>query len=151
MLVGRAVTSVMRELYPPGRRPPSNGRRIVLASLSGDVHDLGKNILRTILSARGYEVVDCGKDCPVEDLVDAAAGSSAEAVCISGLVTTVIPQVRRVREALAGRGLGEVRVLAGGAALQQATAESLNADMLARTAFDGARYLDAGEAGEDAA
>src|SRR5689334_11608448 len=69
MLVGRAVTEVLKTLYPDSLPSATRGT-VVLASLEGDVHDLGKNIVKTVMIARGYRVVDCGKDCPVEKLVD---------------------------------------------------------------------------------
>lgn len=142
MLVGRAVAAVANELYPEGL-PPEQGRAtFVIATLEGDVHDLGKNITRMVLIGKGYRVVDLGKDCPVETLVNAALREQAEAVLVSGLITPVIVQVRKVRPALAGQGLGHVKVVAGGAALKQSSPDALNVDYVAETAFDGARYLD---------
>lgn len=142
MLVGRAVSAVVKELYPEGV-PPEQGRgTFVIATLEGDVHDLGKNIAKMVLIGNGYRVIDLGKDCPLETLVNAAEREHAQAVLISGLITPVIPQVRKVRPALLERGLGDLRVVAGGAALKQSSAAALNVDYVAETAFDGARYLD---------
>ena len=142
MLVGRAVMGVIKALYPDS--PPAATREtVVLASLEGDVHDLGKNIVKTIMTAKGYRVVDCGKDCPVEKLVEAAVREGAATICISGLITSVIPQVKQVVPLARARGLKGVKVLAGGAALKQASAEALNVDHVADSAFDGIRYLEA--------
>jgi len=55
-----------------GWPPPATRETVALASLEGDVHDLGKNIVKTVLLAKGYRVVDCGKDCPLETLIDKA-------------------------------------------------------------------------------
>jgi len=142
MLSGRAVMRVMKELYPPGGPPPRTKGTVVIASLEGDIHDLGKNITKMILTGKGYRVVDCGKDCPVEKLIEAAEQEGAQAIGVSGLITTIIPRVRQVKDIAAKRGLGHIKVLAGGAALKQASAESLNVDFVADTAFDGARYLE---------
>jgi len=142
MLVGRAVMGVMKELYPPGAPLPQTKGTVVIGTLKGDVHDLGKNIVKMVLTGKGYRVVDCGKNCPVEKLIGTAEEEAAHVVGVSGLITTVIPQVRQVKDILAERGLGHIKVMAGGAALQQASAESLNVDFVAETAFDGARYLD---------
>lgn len=141
MLVGRAVMSVMKELFPEG--PPSSGLKgtVVLGTLEGDVHDVGKNILKIILIGQGFRVVDCGKDCPVDTLITVAEQEDALAIACSGLITTVIPQVRMLRPALADRGLDHMKVVAGGAALKQGTQENLNVDFVAENAFDGARYL----------
>jgi 5-methyltetrahydrofolate--homocysteine methyltransferase len=142
MMVGRAITAVVDELYPEGT-PPDRGRgTFVIATLEGDIHDLGKNIVKMVLIGMGYRVVDLGRDCSLDKLVDAAQREHAQAVLVSGLITTIIPQVRRVRAALAERGLQGLRVVAGGAALRQANAEELNVDYVADTAFDGAHYLD---------
>ncbi len=141
MLVGRAVMGVIKTLYPD--LPPLATRgTAVIASLEGDVHDLGKNIVRTIMSAKGYRVIDCGKDCPVEKLVDAAAREGAAIIVISGLITSIIPLVRQVTPLARKRGLTKVKVLAGGAALKQATADILNVDYVADSVFYVIRYLE---------
>ena len=142
MLVGRAVSVVVQDLYPEGM-PPARGRAtFIIATLEGDVHDLGKNIVKMVLIGKGYRVVDLGRDCPVEALAEAAERERADAVLVSGLISTIVPQVRRVRAALQARGLGGVPIVAGGAALKQLGADDLNVDYVAETAFDGARYLD---------
>jgi dimethylamine corrinoid protein len=148
MLSGRAVMGVIKELYPPAAPPPRTKGSVVVGALEGDVHDLGKNILKAVLTARRYRVVDCGKDCSVETIIDTAEQETAMAVSVSGLITSVIPQVRLLRDRLTGRGMGHVRLLAGGAALKQASAASLNVDFVADTAFDGLHYLDRISGGE---
>jgi dimethylamine corrinoid protein len=149
MLAGRAVMGVMKELYPSGARLPQTKGTVVLGSLEGDIHDLGKNILKMVLTAKGYRVVDCGKDCPTEKLMDTAEKETALAIGISGLITSVVPHIRELREKMAARGLGNVRIMAGGAALKQASAENLNVDFLAETAFDGANYMEKIAGGDD--
>jgi len=142
MLSGRAAMGVMQELYPPGTPAPQNRGTVVVGALEGDVHDLGKNIFRMVLTASGYRVVDCGKDCPIESLIDTAEREAALAVGISGLITSVIPLVRQVRTRMKEARLHNIKVLAGGAALKQASAESLNVDYVAQDSFDGLHYLD---------
>jgi dimethylamine corrinoid protein len=142
MLVGRAVTVVANELYPWGMPPDRSKATVVIATPEGDVHDLGKNIVTMVLTGKGYRVVDLGRNCPVSALSEAVEREQAAAVLLSGLLTTVIPQVRRVRPALAERGLFDVKILAGGAALRQASTEELDVDYVAQTAFDGARLLE---------
>jgi methanogenic corrinoid protein MtbC1 len=95
-----------------------------------------------ILSGNGYKVIDCGKDCHVDKLIETAWEQSADAICITGLITTVIPQVKTVKELAEKRGLGHIKILAGGAALKQATAKDLRVDFVADTAFDGVRFLE---------
>ncbi|MBP1468386.1 cobalamin-dependent protein [Candidatus Chloroploca sp. M-50] len=142
MLAGRAVMSAMKVLYPGDAAMfPSQGT-IILASLEGDVHDLGKNILKMVLTAKGYRVVDCGKDCPVDRLIATARQEAPLAVGISGLITTVIPQVRQVRTKMHALGLTQIKVMAGGAALKQATVQSLQVDFIGETAFDCLHYVE---------
>lgn len=140
MVAGRAVMEVMNHVYPEGSRPVPAKGTVVVATLEGDVHDLGKNILKMVLTADGYRVVDCGKDCPVEQLVATAKQEGARAVCVSGLITSLIPLVRQVKSSLAQAGLG-IPVVAGGAALKMASAENLNVDCVCESAFDAVNWL----------
>ncbi|MGD9368737.1 MAG: cobalamin-dependent protein [Desulfobacteraceae bacterium] len=142
MLSGRAVMGVVKELYPSMTPPPRTKGTVVVGTLEGDVHDLGKNVLKGVLTASGYRIVDCGKDCPAVKMIDAAKREAALALSVSGLITTVIPQVRVLRSKMAERGLGHIKVMAGGAALKQASPEILNVDFVGDTAFDGLHYLD---------
>lgn len=142
MLVGRAVSAVVNELYPEGGLPDKRRATFVIATLEGDIHDLGKKIVKIVLLGKGYRVIDCGKDCPIETVVSTAQRENASAVLVSGLITSIIPQVRKVRPALLARGLSQVKIVAGGAALKQASTTELNVDFVAETAFDGVRYLE---------
>ena len=143
MLAGRAVTEVMKLLYPVGNVLEASKPTVVVAALEGDVHDLGKNILKMVLTGSGYRVVDCGKDCPLPRLMETAEKEKPLEVGISGLITPIIPCVRQIRDLLRLRGLERVKVIAGGAALKQASPERLNVDFVAESAFDGLHYLEA--------
>lgn len=151
MLVGRAVSSVVRVLYPDGYAPAEGRAIFVIATLEGDVHDLGKNIVRMVLAGKGFRVVDLGRDCPVDDLVGAAQREGAVAVLVSGLISPVVSQVRKLRPALRACGLAHVPVVAGGAALKQLRPEALDVDYVAENAFDGAHYLERHVSGAPAA
>ncbi len=142
MLAGRAVMEVMRVLYPAGTAMPATKGTVVIATLEGDVHDLGKNILKMVLIANGYRVVDCGKDCPLERFLHDVEEERPFAVGISGLITTVIPLVRQVKGLLRRHQLERVKVMAGGAALKQSTPDRLQVDYVAESAFDALHYLD---------
>ncbi len=142
MLAGRAVTQVMKSLYPEGARLTSAKGVVVIAALEGDIHDLGKNILKMILTGKGYYVVDCGKDCSLQKLIDVVEKENPMAIGISGLITPVIPLVKQIRELLALRGLDRVKIIAGGAALKQSSHSRLNVDFVAESAFDVPHYLD---------
>jgi dimethylamine corrinoid protein len=142
MLAGRAVMEVMKALYPAGTMTSGTKGTVVIATLEGDVHDLGKNILRMVLIGKGYRVVDCGKDCSLQILIETVEREYPLAIGISGLITPVIPNVRRVKELLILRDLDRIKVIAGGAALKQSSSEKLNVDFVAESAFDGVRYLE---------
>lgn len=141
MLTGRAVSAVARELFPDASEPPDPRATIVVTALEGDIHDIGKNILKMVLIGHRYKVVDCGKDVPVDSVLARVQDSGAAALCVSGLITSVIPKVRTLRAGLDALGLADVRLLAGGAALKQSTAESLKVDFVGQSAFEAAAYL----------
>jgi len=142
MLAGRAVTQVMKVLQPPDAATSDTKGTVVTATLEGDVHDLGKNILKMVLISKGYRVVDCGRDCPLQKLMEIAEKERPLAVGISGLITPIIPLVKQVKEQLALRGLDRVKVMVGGGALKQSSRDMLNVDFVGETAFDSLRFLE---------
>lgn len=142
MLVGRAAMEVMKVVVPGRTATTTSKRTVILATPEGDVHDLGKNIVKTIFTGKGFRVIDCGKDCPVEAMTSAVTREKADSIGVSGLITSVVPLVRSLRPSLRQAGAENVRVIAGGAALCQASAAELNVDYVAENAFTGARYLE---------
>jgi dimethylamine corrinoid protein len=143
MLAGRAVMEVMKFLYPVGTAMASTKGAVVVATPEGDVHDLGKNILKIVLTGGGYHVIDCGKDCPLRKVIEVTEKERPLAIGISGLITPIIPLVRQVKDQLLLRRLDAVKVIAGGAALKQSSPRQLNVDFVADSAFDALHYLDA--------
>ncbi|MBQ7568173.1 methionine synthase [bacterium] len=101
-----------------GDKPSSRGR-IVLATVKGDVHDIGKNIVSVILSCNGYEVVDLGVMVPKEEIVAKAQECEAQAVGLSSLITPSLEEMVRVAEALENAGL-RLPLMVGGAATSKA-------------------------------
>ena len=142
MLAGRAVMEVVKFLNPAGMAMAGAKGTVVIATLEGDVHDLGKNILKMVLIGKGYHVLDCGKDCPLQRLIEVTKKEHPLAIGISGLITPVIPLVRQVKAQLIFRGLDRVKIIAGGGALKQSSSSGLNVDFVAETAFDSLRYLE---------
>ncbi len=141
MLAGRAILEVIKELYPKGVPSSQIKGIIVIGVLEGDIHDLGKNIVKIMLMGRGYRVIDCGKDCPVEEIVNISEKEGADAIFISGLISTIIPKVQMVKPLLTQRGLTKIKIFAGGGALKQSTLEKLNVDFVAESVFDGLNHL----------
>jgi len=102
---------------------------IVMGTVKGDIHDIGKSIVATLLSAHGFDVVDLGVDVPVEKFLESVLAHNAQVLGMSALLPTTMPYMRRVIEALEERGLREkVKVVVGGAPVTPAYAKQIGAD-----------------------
>ena len=141
MMAGRVIMAIVNELYPIGIPSSQANGTIIIGTPEGDIHDLGKNIVKIMLMGKGYRVIDCGKNCPVENLINAAEKETANAIFISGLISTIIPKVREVKSKLLQLNLKNIKIVAGGGALKQMSAKSLNVDYVAESVFDGLNYL----------
>lgn len=150
MLAGRAMMAVMDKVvakyFPPLvhlRTPPE--QTIVLGTIKGDIHELGKHVVKMLLKANGFKVVDIGKDVHPADFVKAAIVEGAAYIGVSSLITLTLPSIREIKHILSSEGVQNVTVMAGGAAIQQARPEDLNVDFIAKNAFDALHYLCAGQ------
>ncbi|HOZ38662.1 MAG TPA: methionine synthase [Anaerolineaceae bacterium] len=112
----KAVTHL--ENYLDKQEGLSKGK-LVIATVFGDVHDIGKNLVRTILSNNGYEVVDLGKQVPMETIISAAVEQKASAIGLSALLVSTSKQMALIINELQRRGL-DIPVLIGGAAINPA-------------------------------
>ena len=142
MLVGRAVMEVMKVLYSLEQNIPVTKATVAVVALEGDVHDIGKNIVKMVLTSRGYKVIDCGRDRSVSSLIAMLEAENPIVIGVAGLISTVIPQVQSLKSKLQEAGIGQVRVVAGGGALKQLSAKFLQVDAVTQTVFDLDRYLD---------
>jgi len=103
--------------------------KVVLGTVAGDIHDIGKNIVRALLTAAGFEVRDLGKDVPVKDFISKVKETDANILAASALLTSTAPVQKDVIDALKKEGLGEkVKVMVGGAAVSAEWAEKIGAD-----------------------
>ena len=100
--------------------------RVVMATVQGDIHDIGKNIVVLMLRNYGFEVTDLGKDIPAEQIVDAAEKYNADIIGLSALMTTTMIRMPEVIAQAAERGL-KCRIMAGGAVVTREWAESIGA------------------------
>ena len=107
--------------------------RILLATVRGDVHDIGKNIVRVILENYGFEVIDLGRDVPVETVVETAREKDVHLVGLSALMTTTLKSMEETIAALHAAGL-DCKVMAGGAVLTEEYAARIGADYYAKDA-----------------
>jgi len=99
---------------------------VIIATVEGDIHDIGKNIVILMLKNYGFEVVDLGKDVPADTIVDAAAEHGAAVVALSALMTTTMVRMQETVDLIAKRGL-TAKVMVGGAVLTQEYADSIGA------------------------
>jgi corrinoid protein of di/trimethylamine methyltransferase len=112
--------------------------KMVIATVEGDMHDIGKSIVATLLMARGFEVVDLGVDIPAEKIVDAVREHKPAILGLSALLTVTMPKMGEVIEALRGVGLREeVRVIIGGSSVTAKFAKSIGADHSSNNAVEG--------------
>ncbi len=149
MLAGRAAMDVIDHLYAEQITKDDKlfdtdlyqRKKIILGTIKGDIHEIGKNIFSMVMRSYGYQVIDMGKDVDPTDLVMAAIANKADFIGISSLITPTIPHVREIRRVAVNKGFRAVKIIAGGAALRQSNAEYLNVDHVADTAFDGLHYI----------
>ena len=108
--------------------------KIILGTVKGDIHHLGKQLVGTMLRGSGFEVIDIGEDVPAERFVDVASYENAQIVGMSTLLTTTMPQMRTNIEALRQAGLKQIKILIGGACVTQKYADEIGADGYAENA-----------------
>ena len=103
--------------------------KVVIGTLQGDVHDIGKNIVATLLEVNGYEVFDLGNDVPPFDFIETAKKENADIIALSSLLTTSMPYMEDVLKGLNGLGCrDQFKVIVGGGPVSAAWAESIGAD-----------------------
>ena len=102
--------------------------------MKGDIHDIGKNIVRALLENYGFEVIDLGRDVPPEKIVETAAKSGAMLVGLSALMTTTVGAMAETIRRLKAAGLG-CKTVVGGAVVTQEYADSIGADFYAKDAM----------------
>ena len=114
---------------------------IVIATVHGDIHDIGKNIVRLLLENYGFEVIDLGKDVAPQDILDAVIKHHAPAAGLSALMTTTVPAMKETIELLNEKAPW-CKVVVGGAVLNQEYADRIGADRYAKDAMETIRYAD---------
>jgi 5-methyltetrahydrofolate--homocysteine methyltransferase len=141
LLSARAMHAGMDRLKPLFLHDevPSIGK-VVLGTVQGDLHDIGKNLVGIMLEGAGFEIVDLGKDVPPEVFVDTAEREEAGIIGMSTLLTTTAPAMIRVIEILNVRGLaGKIKTIVGGAPVSQDLADEIGADAYG---YDAANAVD---------
>ncbi len=130
LLSARAMKAALEYVRPllaaQGAQPAG---RVIIGTVKGDLHDIGKNIVSAMLEGGGFEVIDLGADVAPERFVEAVQSKRPDLVCLSALLTVTMPSMRTTIQALEAAGIRRsVRVLVGGAPVTREFAESIGAD-----------------------
>jgi corrinoid protein of di/trimethylamine methyltransferase len=142
---GEATKVVIAELKPrimkDGGKSDTGGK-IVIGTVKGDIHEIGKTLVTTMLMAGGFEVIDLGVDVPTEKFIEMVEEENVEIVGLSALLTTTMPTQKVVIEALEEAGLRKsVKVIIGGAPTDAAWAEKIGADAYCDNAVEAVRVV----------
>ncbi len=114
--------------------------KVVIGTVQGDLHDIGKNLVAIMLKGAGFEVIDLGNDVPPERFIEVAEEEAAEVIGMSALLTTTMPVMKKVIDLAKERGIyGKTRIIVGGAPLSSAYAKEIGADAYC---FDGLNAVD---------
>ena len=109
---------------------------IVIGTVEGDIHDIGKNLVASILSANGFDVVDLGADVKLEKFIAKAEEVNTDLICLSALLTTTMTGQKRLVELLKEKGMyGRFKVMVGGAPVNQKWADDIGADVYSANAL----------------
>lgn len=114
---------------------------LVIATVEGDIHDIGKNLVVLMLKNYGYNVIDMGKDVPCEDIVDTAIRENAAIIGLSALMTTTMMRMQDVVEICKEKGC-KSKVIIGGACITQSFADEIGADGYSKDAAECVRLVE---------
>lgn len=125
----KAVSEVVNEHVAKSGKSVAKRGVMVLATVEGDVHDIGKGIVASLIKTQGIEVVDLGRDVPAETIVDKAVELNADLIGTSALLTTTMGECKKLEEILKKRGIKEqFKTLIGGAPVTERFAKRIGAD-----------------------
>ncbi len=126
-LAMKGSVEILKPLLAAGKVETAG--KAVIATVRGDLHDIGKNLVGMMLEGGGFEVFDLGIDIPAEKIVKTAQDQKAHLICLSSLLTTTMPAMRQVVQEVQKAGLkARVRVMIGGAPITQRYADEIGAD-----------------------
>ena len=130
LIAARAMQSGMSLLKPHLQKSDrKSSGRVLMGTVKGDLHDIGKNLVSLMLEGAGYEIVDLGVDVPAEEFVKKAIELKPDVVGMSALLTTTMPSMKTTLDALTAAGLrNHVKVIVGGAPVTEAYAQQIEAD-----------------------
>jgi 5-methyltetrahydrofolate--homocysteine methyltransferase len=122
-----AAVEILKPLLADGDMVSAG--KVVIGTVQGDLHDIGKNLVAMMFESAGFEVIDLGVDVSPENFVEAVSSNNANFIALSALLTTTMDTMRRTINIIEEKGLkGKVKVLVGGAPVNQAFADEIGAD-----------------------
>ncbi len=140
LLVASEAVKRATEIIKPFLKGEKGKGTVIIGTVSGDIHDLGKNLVASTLEASGFKVVDLGVDVLPQRFVSSAKEEKADIVAISALITTTMLGMKDIIESLERDGIRKkVKVMVGGAPVDEEFARKIGADRYARTSRDAAR------------
>lgn len=126
-----------------GKTDSQAKHKVVIGVVEGDTHDIGKNLVKIMLEAAGYEMHDLGRDVPVKSFIDKVKEVEADVLALSTLMSTTMPGMAQVIEMLQAEGIRDkVKVVIGGAPISQAFAQKIGADGYSANAVEAVKLLD---------
>jgi len=139
IIAGETMKEALQLLEPHlGDEAGESRGRLVMATVAGDIHDIGKNIFTTLMDTAGFEVIDLGVDVSAEAIVGAVREHGPDILGLSALLTTNLPQFPLIVEMLENEGLRSgVKVVVGGATVTEEFAEGAGVDAYAKSAVEG--------------
>lgn len=139
-----AALEVLRPLLEKEHKNVGMKGKILLGTVEGDIHDIGKSLVEMIFVANGFEVVDIGENISPQGFIKAIEEHKPDVVGLSALLTTTMPAMARTVEAISAAGLrdnGQLKIIVGGAPVTEEFAREINADFYGENALDGVEAI----------
>jgi trimethylamine corrinoid protein len=134
--VMKAVTGIVTDSLPKGAQSMEKGT-VVMGTVQGDIHDIGKTLVVTLMGVNGYTIHDLGRDVSNDAFIDRAKEVDADIIGTSSLLTTTMPGQKELEKAIADAGLkGKIKTMVGGAPVTQRWANRIGADAYAENAHE---------------
>ena len=134
----KEVTDIVNEAIAEGQEKQESQAKVIIATVKGDVHDIGKAIVVSLMRANGFDVYDLGRDIDTDKIIEEAQKVDADIIGTSALLTTTMPKQKELEEALKSAGLRDrFKTVVGGAPVTPRWAARIGADAYAEDAQDG--------------
>ena len=122
------AVGMLKDALVTGDGSSGSKTKMLLCTVKDDLHDIGKNIVRSMLEAAGFEVIDLGIDVPAEKVVETVKAENLKIVALSGVLTLAIDSMKKTVDALKAAGLSDVKVIIGGAPVSEEAMKITGAD-----------------------